>query len=159
MALSRYNRSPFGFDDFLVPFFEQDPFKGFQMPVISNFPRSDEMTLLRSSPGYEINEKEGKCMISLDLSGVKRSDMNVDLEGDGKIVHIHGERKMVQEGKTLETKFSKRFTIGDDVDIEKMTANLSDGVLTLTAPIKKKEEATPKRIAITEGAMEVEKLK
>ena len=159
MALSRYNRSPFGFDDILVPFFEHDPFKGVHMPVLANFPRNDEMTLLRSSPGYEINEKEGKCMISLDLPGVKSSDMNVDLEENGKVVHIHGGRKLVQEGKTTETKFSKRFTIGDNVDINSMKANLSDGVLTLTAPIKKKEEATPKRIAITEGAMEAEKSK
>ena len=95
-------------------------------------------------------------MISLDLPGVKRSDMNVDLENDGKIVHIHGGRKMVEGGKTTETKFSKRFTIGENIDIEKMTANLNDGVLTLTAPIKKKEEPQPKRIAIQEGSMEVD---
>ena len=156
MALSRYNRSPFGFDDLLVPFFDHDPFQDLLMPVLPNFPRTNEMTLLRSSPGYEINEKEGKCMISLDLPGVKRSDMNVDLENDGKIVHIHGGRKMVEGGKTTETKFSKRFTIGENIDIEKMTANLNDGVLTLTAPIKKKEEPQPKRIAIQEGSMEVD---
>ena len=90
------------------------------MPVIPNIPRSDDMSLLRSSPGYEINEHDGKYLISVDVPGCKRTDM--------------------RGGKSTETKFSKRFTIGDNVDIDKMTASLSDGVLTLTAPIKKKEE-------------------
>ena len=91
MALNRYNphRSLFGFADDLVPLFD-DPFKDFMMPVIPNFPRTDDMTLLRSSPGYEINEHDGKYMISVDVPGVKASDMNVDLENDGKVVHISG---------------------------------------------------------------------
>lgn len=159
MALNRYNRAPFGFSDHLVPFFD-DPFKDFMMPVLSdNFPRTDDMMLLKSSPGYEINEQEGKYMISVDLPGVKREDMNVDLEDDGKVVHIYGGRKVVKGGETMETKFSKRFTIGDNVDVDKISANLKDGVLTLTAPIKEKVEPPVKRIAITEGAMDLEEKK
>lgn len=157
MALNRYNphRSLFGFADDLVPLFD-DPFKDFMMPVIPNFPRTDDMTLLRSSPGYEINEHEGKYMISVDVPGVKASDMNVDLENDGKVVHISGGRKIVKGGETTETKFSKRFTIGDNIDVSKITANLSDGVLTLTAPVKEEVKPKPKRIAITEGKMDVD---
>ena len=156
MALNR--RSNLGFGDHRMPFFD-DPFKGFLMPVITNVPRSDDMTLLRSSPGYEINEHDGKYLISVDVPGCKRTDMNIDVEEEGKVLHIHGGRKILRGGKSTETKFSKRFTIGDNVDIDKMTASLSDGVLTLTAPIKKKEEMKPKRIAITEGPMEVEEKK
>jgi len=152
MALNRYNNDRlFGFGDHLVPFFE-DPFKDL-MPVLSTFPRTDDMTLLKSSPGYEINEADGKYLISVDVPGVKASDMTVDVENDGKVLHISGGRKVVKKGETTETKFSKRFTIGDNIEIDKMTANLSDGVLTLTAPVKEEVKPQPKRIAITEGKM------
>lgn len=152
MSLSRYhNDRLFGFGDHLVPFFDQDPLKDFLMPVITSIDRSDDMTLLKSSPGYEINEQDGKYLISVDVPGVKASDMTVDLENEGKVLHISGGRKIVKNGESTETKFSKRFTIGNNVDIEKMSANLSDGVLTLTAPIKEEVKPQPKRIAITEG--------
>lgn len=120
------------------------------MPVLSR-PRSDDMTLLKSSPGYEINEQDGKFMLSVDVPGIKREDMNVELENDGKVVHISGGRKVVKQGETSETKFSKRFTIGENLDTDQLTANLSDGVLTVTAPIKEEVKPQPKRIAITEG--------
>lgn len=150
MALNRYTRSPFGFDDrFFGPSFD-DPFKDWMMPVLSR-PRSDDMTLLKSSPGYEINEQDGKFMLSVDVPGIKREDMNVELENDGKVVHISGGRKVVKQGETSETKFSKRFTIGENLDTDQLTANLSDGVLTVTAPIKEEVKPQPKRIAITEG--------
>jgi len=151
MALNRYNtdRPLFGFGDHLVPFFD-DPFKDLFMPVLpSTFDRSDDMTLLRSSPGYEINEVDGKYLISVDVPGVQAKDMNIDLENDGKVVHISGGRKVVKKGVTTETKFSKRFTVGDNVNIDQMSADLSNGVLTITAPIKEEVKPKPRRIAIT----------
>jgi len=82
--------------------------------------------------------------------------MTVDLENEGKVLHISGGRKIVKGDEIAETKFSKRFTIGDNVDIDKMTANLSDGVLTLTAPVKEEVKPEPKRITITEGKMDMD---
>jgi len=48
-------------------------------------------------------------------------------------------------------KFEKRFTIGQNIDATKVTADLSDGVLTLSAPKIKKAEPEPMKIQITEG--------
>ena len=52
-----------------------------------------------------------------------------------------------------ETKFDRRFTIGKNVDIEKITANLTNGVLTVTAPKKDPalNNAPNNVIQITEG--------
>jgi hypothetical protein len=47
-----------------------------------------------------------------------------------------------------ETRFEKHFTIGTNVDTDYFTANLSDGVLVLTAP--KLETEQKRKIAITE---------
>jgi HSP20 family protein len=157
MALSRMNAnllSPFfGFNELFAPspFFSRDPFFEDLMPVIRHADRQfNDMVLRHSSPGYEINENEEKYEISMDLPGVKASEMTAQLEEDGRVLHVSGGRKIEKDGKTTETKFEKRFTIGSNVDTTKLTANLADGVLTVTAP--KLKAAEPVKIAITEGS-------
>lgn len=157
MALSRYFKHPFfnaGFDDILYssPFF-RDPFfaspSSALMPVLRNLDIGDDAVLLRSSPGYEIHERDNQYQISVDMPGVKASDISVDLEQDGRVLRIAGGRK-VQKGESItETKFEKKFTIGENVDAEKMTANLADGVLVLQAP-KRVIESKKVTIPITE---------
>lgn len=159
MALNRYN--PLfgrGFDDFFSPspFFVRDPVFDL-MPVLPNLIRDEDATLLRSSPGYEITEHEGKYQIAVDVPGVKASDMTVKLENDGRVVHISGGRKVTKGDTVTETKFEKRFTIGDNIDKTKITANLADGVLVLTAPKVEKKEPVVHTIAITEGPAEEKK--
>lgn len=160
MALNRYNR-PFhfgGFDDFFgpSPIFARDPVFD-MMPVIPNLFREDDARLLRSSPGYEINETDNQYQIAVDVPGVKASDMKVSLEHEGRVLHISGGRKIEKDGAVTETKFDKRFTIGDNVDTEKITANLADGVLVLKAPKIEKKEKPAFMIPITEGPLEEKK--
>lgn len=160
MALNQYYRNPLfsGFDDFFspTPFFARDPFLE-HMPVIPGLLRDDDMQLMRSSPGYEINETKDKYSIAVDVPGVRAEDMNIQLENEGRVLHISGGRKVEKEGTVRETKFEKRFTIGDNVDKEKMTANLNDGVLVLTAPKIEKKEVPTRKIMITQGPHEEKK--
>lgn len=156
MALSRFTHTNpfFGFDDFFSPtpvVFRNSLFEDL-------VPRDDDFNLFRSSPGYQIGEVDGKYRIEVDLPGVKTGDVKVELENDGKVLHIFGGRKVTRGDSVTETRFEKRFTIGEDADIEKMTANLSDGVLTLTAPKKEKVEPAKKFIEITEGPVEEKKV-
>lgn len=159
MALNRYNHPfgghPFfgnGFDEFFAPTpFFRDPFFDSPMPVIPKLLRAEDMALYRSSPGYEINESDGKYQIAVDVPGVKASDVKVNLENDGKVLHISGGRKVEKDDAVTETKFEKRFTIGDNVDTDKLAANLADGVLVLTAPKLEKKEKPTKQIPITVG--------
>lgn len=142
-----------GFDEFFAPSrFWNDAFEDL-MPVIRNFDHDrDGMTLRQSSPGYEINETAEEYSIAIDVPGVKASDMTVQLEEEGRVLHLFGGRKVTKEGKTMETKFDKRFLIGDNIDTEKLSADLSDGVLVVKAPKLPKEEVQPTNIPITEGA-------
>jgi HSP20 family protein len=122
------------------------------MPVIPNLIRTTDMILHTSSPGYEIHQSGGKYMICVDLPGVKVGDMSVHVEEDGKVLHVVGGRQLVAEdGTKTQTKFSKRFSIGSHMDVDHITANLEDGVLTITAPAKEKVETPGHVIAITEG--------
>ena len=161
MALNRYNprrSSFFGFDDLFAPTpFLRDPFD--LMPVLRDFDNDADSTLLRVSPGFQISEHEGTYQISVDVPGVKSSDMNIELENDGRVLHISGGRKVTQDnGSMSETKFEKRFTIGENVDVQKMTANLADGVLVLKAPKIVPKEPQKFNIPITEGPHEESKL-
>jgi HSP20 family protein len=145
-----------GFDDLwfhapMAPFFaptHRDPF----MDIMgSRFPTMDDprMKLVRSSPGYDIKESDGQYEISVHVpEGVPASDMMVELEHDGTVLHLSGARKVEREGMVSETRFDKRFTIGPNVDTDQMTANFSDGVLVLTAP-KLEPEKGKHTIAIT----------
>ena len=145
--------SPFsGFDEFFAPSpFFKDPFEDF-MPVLRNFNRNQAgMTLRHSSPGYEINETDNEVQIAIDVPGCKPSDMTVQLEEDGRILRLSGGRKVTKEGQVTETKFEKRFTIGDTIDTANIAADLSDGVLVVKAPKLPKEEVAPIKIEISEG--------
>jgi HSP20 family protein len=145
----------FANDDFFGPSpWAQDPFFNdpfftdiVPMPVL-NIERDPFMVLRRSSPGYEIHEDDSKFQLSIDVPGVKAADMKVDLEQGGRLLHLSGGRKIEKEGSVTETRFDKRFTLAENVDASKITANLADGVLVVSAP---KKVIAPTTIAITEG--------
>jgi HSP20 family protein len=160
MALNRYNNKHYfaGFDDLFAPtpFYHRDPIFDL-MPIFPDLERPTDSVLVRSSPGYEINETDDNYQIAVDVPGVKSEDMTVQLENDGKVLHISGGRKVVKDNTTTETKFEKRFKIGGNVDLQKVTANLADGVLVLSAPKIEKKEKPVLNIAITEGPLEEKK--
>jgi HSP20 family protein len=159
---TRYNGPIFrplfsGFDEFFArdPFFARhEPFIDIMPGVLRNFPVNPRMTLLRSSPGYEIKENDGTYEISIDLpDGVQASDMTVELENDGTVLHLVGRQKVEEKNMVSETRFDKWFTIGQNVDTRKISANLDNGVLVLRAPKLEKEtlQKLKQTITITEN--------
>ena len=151
MSLTPF-RHPFftadGFDDL----FDPRPYSFDDlMPVLTNRDRSDDMILTRSSPGFEIHEDDHKYSIAIDVPGVKVDDMEIKLEDNGRVLHLSGGRKVKKGDQVSETKFVKRFTIGENVDTEKLTANLANGVLEVTAPKKVPTKKEAQVIKITQG--------
>ena len=117
------------------------------------------MVLRRSSPCYEVTENDNQYQLAADVPCVKFNDINIELEQD-RVLRISGRRNVnrsEEDGTVIasETKFEKRFVLDHNIDTEKVTANLQDGVLTITAP-KDVERKTIQKIAITEGAATVE---
>ena len=154
-----------GFDDFFsgdpfAPFFSKpfrDPLFDFGvMPVLKRFPTGN-MTLLRSSPGYEIKESDSTYEIAIDIPDeVHASDMKVELEENGTVLHVSGERKVEEKNKVVQSRFEKLFTIGSNIDTSKISANLADGVLVLQAPkLVADAEMTKQSITITEKPHEI----
>jgi HSP20 family molecular chaperone IbpA len=120
--------------------------------------------------GFDVTEDdEGNFNVSVDMPGVKMADMTVEVEHTcgctdcdctscqcrgSNVLHIRGSRKMTKEGGTVsETRFDKHFSVGDNVDINKLTANLEDGVLTLHAPKLEQERHKTRTIQVGENKM------
>lgn len=104
-----------------------------------------------SSPRYEITDNNEKFEISVDLPGVKASDINVSIENDGQCLTLSGHRELNKGGYEFSSRFSQSFTLDRAVDADKFTAKLKNGVLVVSAPKDwKKIEDAVKTIPITE---------
>lgn len=147
MSLTFWNPSIFGRglddDDFFTdPTFFRGP------PTLTNF-KAD--TMLHSSPKYEVTQNDKQFRLAVDVPGVKPDQMKIELENDGRVLHMSGGRKAKTDTSYEEYKFDKRFTLGKNVDTSKITAHLADGVLVLTAPKVEKLPPTKHEIAIVQG--------
>ncbi|AXH11020.1 heat-shock protein Hsp20 [Malaciobacter halophilus] len=89
-----------------------------------------------------VNTREGEFAyhIDVDLPGVKKENIKVDINKD--ILTISGERKTKEEVKEedyykVETsfgKFTRSFTLPENADKENIDANYNDGVLEVVVP-------------------------
>lgn len=103
-------------------------------------------------PSIDISETEDQFLISAELPGMKKEDINISLE-NGRL-SISGERsfKNEEEGKTfhrVETQygsFSRSFQLPDYVDEETINASYNDGLLNIS--IDKAENKVKKQIEV-----------
>ena len=103
------------------------------------------------SPRFEITENEKQFRLTVDVPGMKPEDLKIELEDDGRVLHMHGGRKIKSDTSYEEYKFDKHFKLGRNVDTPKITAHLSDGVLVLTAPKRENLPPAIQPIAIVQG--------
>lgn len=89
--------------------------------------------LSRVSPRYEITEDDQTLMISLDVPGVQPEDISVTLEDDGKVLAISGQRERKSSTRTSTSRFSQSFALDPTIDVDKISADLQNGVLIVTA--------------------------
>lgn len=85
-----------------------------------------------STPRYQVNDTDESFQVSLDVPGVKQSDIDITMEED--ILTIAGERDVGIGDVTRKTTFSKSFTLDSTVESDGITAKLNNGVLLVTAP-------------------------
>ncbi|MGX9365674.1 Hsp20/alpha crystallin family protein [Desulfoplanes sp. PS50] len=108
-------------------------------------------TLPRFNPDSDILEREDGFHIFMDLPGVAKEDLVIDLKENELEISGKAEYSVKETAKDVHIEFGsgtyvRRFTISDAVDAEKIKATMKNGVLELYLP--KAEKAKPKKIEI-----------
>ncbi|WP_353661492.1 Hsp20/alpha crystallin family protein [Hydrogenimonas sp. SS33] len=107
-------------------------------------------------PSVNTREDENAYVVEVDLPGVKKEDIKVNIDPEKRTLTISGERKFKDEVKKedyykIESaygKFMRTFSLPENVDVEHIDAKTQEGVLHITLPKVKKEEAEVKEIPV-----------
>ena len=86
--------------------------------------------------GFEVTRTESGYVVEVPVPGFNSSNVEITLK-DG-IVSVNG--------KNDRRSFSRSFTVPEDVDAEKISATVTDGMLSIT--LERHPAAQPKRIAV-----------
>merc|ERR1711862_346765 len=81
---------------------------------------------------YEVINNREKFQLTVDVPGVKEGDIDVTIK-DGNL-SIEGRRIVETETSKSKSSFRQLFPLDDAVDVERFSATLKNGVLTVSAP-------------------------
>ena len=103
-------------------------------------------------PTTDIFETEDALTVVMELPGVDKEALDVNVENnvlrvEGRIDYSKYERMDPLYTEYNIGHFARSFTLSNKIDQQQISAQLDDGVLTLT--LKKAKEGMPRRIAIS----------
>ncbi|XP_071687563.1 17.3 kDa class I heat shock protein-like [Rutidosis leptorrhynchoides] len=126
-----------------------DPFKDFQIP-----PSSSETSALVNTR-VDWKETPEAHVFKADLPGIKKEEIKVEVE-DGNVLQISGERNVEKEDKNdkwhrverSSGKFTRRFRLPENTNMDQIKAAMENGVLTITVPKQEVKKPNVKSIDI-----------
>ncbi|MFZ5759935.1 MAG: Hsp20/alpha crystallin family protein [Thermodesulfobacteriota bacterium] len=109
--------------------------------------RSREIPVI--APLVDIYENEDEILLHADMPGVDKKNITINID-NGKLV-LSGVRQMEASGAASwaefgDVEYQRTFSVPQAIDVNKVNAELKDGVLRLHLP--KSEAAKPRRIEI-----------
>jgi len=115
-------------------------------------PGKDAMTVFDWTPSVDIAETPEEFLVKAELPDVKKEDIKISVD-DG-ILRIQGERRQEKEEKGKRWhrversygSFLRTFSLPENIDDTKLSAEFKDGVLNLRLP--KSATAKPKSLQI-----------
>jgi len=107
-----------------------------------------------SAPAIDMSEDEKVYKISAELPGIDAKDIDVSVSGDTLV--LRGEKRQEKEEKDKNYHFSERaygsfqrsFQLPSTVDRDKVAADFSKGVLTITLPKTAEAQKPQKKIEV-----------
>jgi len=127
-----------------------DFFKGFLVrPVAYENGRGEALPRMK----VDVAEKNGAYLVTAELPGVKKEDIQITIDGAQVTVaaEVKREKEAARDERVLHTervygKVSRSFTLPQELDEAKAEAKFREGVLELTLP--KKAAAQRKQVTI-----------
>jgi HSP20 family protein len=107
---------------------------------------------------FFMKNHDDRIEISLDVPGIKSDDLNLNVENG--MMTVSGQRTIHIGSDSPQSKRRRVFhqlKLSDTVDVENISANLSNGILTISLP--KMEPPKPLQIKITERHSSIEDVK
>jgi len=105
-----------------------------------------------TAPAVDVIEHEDEYLVVADLPGVEKKDLEVSVTGS--LLSIKGDKREDRDGdkrkffrrESWVGSFKRTINLPSLIDVDKMSAELKDGVLTVT--IAKREEAKTRRLEV-----------
>lgn len=124
----------------------------FGRPLRRREGEKEALTAVEWSPLVDIEESEKEYLVKAELPEVKKEDVKLSVQDD--VLTISGERQAEKEEKGKKYhrvercygSFLRSFTLPEDADGTKVSAEYKDGVLHVHLP--KTEKAKPKTIEV-----------
>lgn len=115
--------------------------------------REEEVTSHRL-PLTNVTETEDAYVFSLEMPGIAKENVDVSVEGDRLIVKGGSESKSEEKSEERgvirrefhSTHFERSFRLGNEVDADRVSAKMRDGVLTVT--LSKKQEKVGRKVDV-----------
>jgi HSP20 family protein len=148
MAIARWQSTP----DEITPF---DQLRQEVNRLFNLFSEGTEPFISRVYPAINLTEKGDYFYIRAELPGVSPENLDISVvEGH---LQLRGERKTDFEEQNLSYHrrereggvFRRAIPLPGKIDADKVSANMNNGVLTITLP--KSEESKPKKITVKTG--------
>ena len=121
-------------------------------PVRKDGGKDEAMTVAEWAPLVDIVEDEHEYLIKAEVPEVKKEDVKVTVQNG--VLSLMGDRKFTKEEKDKKYhrveraygSFVRSFSLPEDADENKVSADFKDGVLQVHLP--KSEKARPKNIEV-----------
>jgi HSP20 family protein len=127
-----------------------DPFRGMGMGPVPRFEQDVWV------PHFDVRENGNSIKILADVPGVSRDHLEISVVGNRLVVSGHRELEERGKDENLVTwerqygQFTRSFTLPETVDVDHITSELREGVLTIVVPLK--TSARSRKIQIGSGA-------
>ncbi len=110
-----------------------------------------------AAPAIDMSEDEQSYKISAELPGLDVKDVDISVSGD--MLVLKGEKRQESEKKDKNYHFSERaygsfqraFELPASVDRDRISADFSRGVLTISLPKTAEAQRQPKKIAVKQS--------
>ncbi len=102
----------------------------------------------------EIKEKDNEYQVKAELPGVKKEDLDIDIDKNHIIINAKKEEDTEENTKSYRKsefrygEFSRSVYFPMDIDVDKTSAKLEHGILKITAPKMEAEKAHNKKLTV-----------
>ena len=114
-----------------------------------SFPDEDKLAM-----PVELKEKDKENTVKAELPGVKKEDLDIDLEKNYITINAKKEEEKEEEEKGYKKsefsygEFSRTIYFPQEIDIDKTKAKLEHGILKITAPKMIVEKDNKKKLTV-----------